>query len=136
MAKQTLILPPVIAEQLTALALATPEAEVCGLLGGKANVIHSFHPVANVASDPACEFLLDAEGQIKAMREIRQKNESLRAIFHSHPCAPAEPSITDRQQATYADVYYIIVSLIGSPPISKAYYFDGHAFFPISIRSN
>lgn len=136
MATQALILPPVIAEQLTALALANPQAEVCGLLGGKANLIRSFYPVTNVAPDPAREFLLDARGQINAMRKIRQQEESLRAIFHSHPAGPAEPSATDRQRAAYSDVYYIIVSLSKAPATLKAFYFDGREFQPTDIQNS
>ena len=35
----------------------------------------------------------------------------LKAIYHSHPEAPAQPSLADIQQHEYPDVLYLIVSL-------------------------
>ncbi len=131
-----LILPRPIADQLTALALASPQVEVCGLLGGHEHVMRHFYPVANCAADTARHFLLDARGQIAAMRTMRERGEQLRGVFHSHPTSAAQPSATDRTAAAYADVYYLIISLIGPQPETAAFYYDGRDFHATAIISD
>ncbi|MCS3902077.1 proteasome lid subunit RPN8/RPN11 [Methylohalomonas lacus] len=131
----TLILPRLIADQLIALALANPQVEVCGLLGGDENVMRHFYPVANSATDPARHFLLDARGQIAAMRTMRECGEQLRGVFHSHPISAARPSATDRAAAAYPDVYYLITSLTRRQPETAAFYYDGRDFHATSIIS-
>ena len=42
---------------------------------------------------------------------MRDKNEELFAIYHSHPTAPAIPSATDIKLATYPDAVFLIISL-------------------------
>ncbi len=54
---------------------------------------------------------MDAPQQIKAMKDMREKQQELFAIVHSHPGANAEPSQLDIDQNAYKNVFYIIVSL-------------------------
>lgn len=129
----TLILPAQIAEQLLERAGANPTVEVCGLLGGHANRICHFYPVANVAAQPATCFLLDAAGQIDAMRHMRERGEDLRGIFHSHLLSPAIPSVTDRAEARYTDCYYLIVSLQQERSELTAHYYNGQRFRQVPI---
>ena len=42
---------------------------------------------------------------------MREQQEELFAIYHSHPTAPAEPSATDLEMANYPDALYLIISL-------------------------
>ena len=42
---------------------------------------------------------------------MREKQQKLFAIVHSHPTASAEPSQLDIDENDYKDVFYIIVSL-------------------------
>ena len=42
---------------------------------------------------------------------MRDNGEELKAIYHSHPEAPAQPSLDDIRQHEYPDVLYLIVSL-------------------------
>ncbi len=130
---QPICLPHKLQQQLTDLAQANPEQEVCGLLGGSDANIMSFYPVANIHPDIRHAFLLEPQGQVAAMREMRERGEELRGIFHSHPDTSAVPSDTDRQQAAYPDVYYVILSLKGSLPEFGLYYFDGSGFEPVSL---
>ena len=46
-----------------------------------------------------------------AMKKMREADEELFAIYHSHPAAPATPSITDLELAAYPDAFYLIISL-------------------------
>lgn len=92
-------------------AQASPTLEVCGLVGGKEGKALSFHPITNAAEQPQTRFQLDPAGQIAAMRLMREAGESLFAIFHSHPTAPAEPSPVDLAEAAYPEALHLIISL-------------------------
>lgn len=104
-------IPRQLVNQLLHHALNAPESEVCGLIGGKDNTPTNCYPVRNISETPSRRFLLDAEEQIDAMKTMRDKEEKLFAIYHSHPTSPAEPSRTDIELAAYPDALYLIISL-------------------------
>ncbi|MBF8269267.1 MAG: hypothetical protein HW386_976, partial [Gammaproteobacteria bacterium] len=66
-------------------ALASPDREVCGLLGGVQEKLTTYYPVKNIAADQGSEFLMDPAEQIGIMKQLRATGESLVGIFHSHP---------------------------------------------------
>lgn len=112
MNNQDIALPRKLTNQLLHLAQLSPNTEVCGLVGANADGLPvSCYPVANCAETPEKRFLLDPAQQIEAMQQMRDKLESLFAIYHSHPTAPAEPSPTDIEQASYPDTLHLIISL-------------------------
>jgi len=100
-----------LVNQLLHHAQSSPEAEVCGLVGGRNSLPTHCYPVRNSSGTPNSRFLLDAEGQIEAMKAMRENAETLFAIYHSHPTSPAEPSATDLELAAYPEVLYLIISL-------------------------
>ncbi|MDD5460589.1 MAG: M67 family metallopeptidase [Methylococcales bacterium] len=100
-----------ITNQLMHLAQQSPDAEVCGLIGGKNGLATHCYPVKNAAEQPRQRFMLDASEQISAMTKIRGSGEELFAIYHSHPSAPALPSSADLELAAYPDALYLIISL-------------------------
>jgi len=104
-------IPRKLTNQLLHHAQLNPETEVCGLIGSKDNVPCSCYPVSNVAAQPGTRFLLDAKEQITAMAKMRDNQEQLFAIYHSHPTAPAIPSALDLTEAAYPDALYLIISL-------------------------
>lgn len=105
-------LPRKLTNQLLHLAQISPELEICGLIGADADGKPcSCYPIHNSADTPQNRFLLDAGQQIAAMQQIRDKGESMFAIYHSHPQAPATPSSVDIEQAVYPDALHLIISL-------------------------
>ena len=130
---QRLKLPPEVGRALFALALQSPREEVCGLLGGFQNELRAFYPVRNIADHPEQMFVMDPVEQLREFRQMNQRGEELRAIFHSHPATAAEPSSADLMLARYPRVYYLIASLLSSPPDLRAYYFTGDAFIPVDL---
>lgn len=104
-------IPRKIANRLLHLAQISPDAEICGLIGSKNGLPRSCYPVKNTAEHPQQRFQLDAQEQISAMAQMRDQGERLFAIYHSHPSAPATPSIADLELATYPEVLYLIISL-------------------------
>lgn len=104
--------PRKLTQQLLHLAQSSPEAEICGLIGANSQGRPvSCYPVDNSSEMPSQRFLLDARQQITAMKNIRDNGETLFAIYHSHPSAPAFPSAMDIEQAAYPDALHLIISL-------------------------
>lgn len=108
---KTITLPRTIANQILTQAQQQPEAEACGLVSARDGIPTQIYPITNIADDKQRQFELDPAQQIKAMKAMREADEELFAIYHSHPHAPAEPSATDIQQSSYPDALYLIVSL-------------------------
>lgn len=92
-------------------ALHAPEQEVCGLIGAQAGTPRQVYPIKNVAAATDHLFAMDPQQQIDAMRRMRDNGETLFAIYHSHPHAPAAPSAIDLEQAAYPEALYLIISL-------------------------
>ncbi len=111
MSQEHIQIPRKLANKLLHLAQISPNLEICGLIGGKNGQPISCYPVANTAEQPQQRFELDTSQQILAMTKMRDMGEQLFAIYHSHPTAPATPSITDLELAPYPDTLYLIISL-------------------------
>src|SRR3989344_2559859 len=104
-------LPRPVVNQILHQAQQAADEEICGLIGGHAQDFTRCYPVANVAGDKHLLFEMDPKGLIDALRTMRERGEELKAIYHSHPEAPAQPSLEDIRQHEYPDVLYLIVSL-------------------------
>jgi len=104
-------IPRTVINQILHQAQHDPEIEVCGLISGDAQGLKRCYPVANVAGDRRRLFEMDPKRLIDAMRQMRDRGEELNAIYHSHPDAPARPSLEDIRQHEYPDALYLIVSL-------------------------
>ncbi len=108
---ETLKLQRTLVNQILTQAQQSPEQEICGLLGGRDGKAQQCYPVENSATDPQRRYHMAPQGQIDAMRRMREAGEELIAIYHSHPHSAALPSETDLQEAQYPDAVYLIVSL-------------------------
>jgi len=105
-------LPRKLTNRLLHLAQISPDSEICGLIGANSDGQPvTCYPIANSADTPQNRFLLDAGQQIAAMKQMRDRHESLFAIYHSHPHTPALPSATDVEQAAYPEALHLIISL-------------------------
>lgn len=107
-------LPRTLATDILAHAQQGGEKEICGLISiNHDNHGEKFHhyPIPNIAKDPQHRYDMEPQGLIAAMRDMRQRNHELFAIYHSHPSSPAQPSITDLKEAHYPDAVYLIISL-------------------------
>ena len=117
--KQTLYLPRPLVNKLLAHAQKNNNTEVCGLIGSSIDnsvISHAaakkdYYPIDNISEQPHCHFLMAAPQQIAAMKKMREKQQELFAIVHSHPATSAQPSKLDISENSYKDVFYIIISL-------------------------
>lgn len=98
--------------------------EACGLLAGLGKEVSQLYRMTNADPSPV-SYLMDADEQCAAMRDMRERGVAMLAIFHSHPASPAYPSGKDVDLAFYDDCVYIIVGLSGgaaeAEPVVKAY---------------
>jgi len=108
---ERIILPRHVVNHILHQAQTSPEVEVCGLISSKQGRPQRCIPVPNVSDQPQRLFAMDPKSQIDALRDVRERNEELFGIYHSHPHSPAEPSDTDLDQAGYPEALYVIVSL-------------------------
>jgi len=99
---------PFIAEMLKA-AAASPEAEICGLLLGRDDVVEAVLPCTNVAGDPRDSFEIDPAALISAHRAARAGGATLIGHYHSHPHGAATPSARDSAAAEPGS-YWIIIA--------------------------
>lgn len=108
----TLYLPRPLINKVLAHAQQNPEIEVCGLIGSNpSSKQKEYYPISNVSKNPGCRFLMDAPQQISVMKKMRDKQQQLLAIVHSHPKTDAAPSLLDIEQSSYKDAFYLIISL-------------------------
>ncbi len=109
--KNTLRLPRPLVNKILAHAQQNPDIEVCGLISNNNSNEKNYYPIDNIANNPSCRFLMDAPQQISAIKKMRDKQQQLFAIVHSHPSTNATPSQLDIDESSYKDVFYIIISL-------------------------
>ena len=105
------ILSRTLINELLSQAQHSPDEEVCGLIGSKRGSPSRVYPVTNMARERDHLFAMEPQAQIEAMRRMREGGEELFAIYHSHPHAPAEPSLRDLEEAAYPEALYLIISL-------------------------
>lgn len=110
MTKQTIQIPRTLVNQLLHQAQLSPSQEVCGLVAQKDHQCECY-PIENVATDASVLFALNASEQLAAFKSMKQKGQSLFAIYHSHPSSPPIPSQLDIEEANYSDALYLIISL-------------------------
>lgn len=107
----TIRIPRTLANRLLTLAQLAPEAEICGLISTQPNNKYHVYPIDNIAAEKACVFEMDPAQQINAFKTIREQQETLFAVFHSHPHSAAIPSNKDMNDAAYDTALNIIISL-------------------------
>lgn len=85
------------------------------------------YPIPNRLHSPTAYEMAPAQ-QIACFYAIEATNQTLLAIYHSHPTSPAYPSAQDIAQAHYSQLVQIIVSLQNKTnPIIKGYTIRGHS---------
>jgi proteasome lid subunit RPN8/RPN11 len=103
-------IPKVIHDDMITHAQEGFPLEVCGILGGAGDTVSVNYRMTN--SDASNEhFMMDPKEQFAVIKDLRAKELSMLAIYHSHPETPARPSEEDIKLALTPDVSYLIISL-------------------------
>lgn len=122
--------------RLRALADATPEVEVCGLLLGEGCEVRDILPAANVADTPANRFEIDPAVLISAHRAAREVGPSVIGSYHSHPGGAARPSAEDARQAAADGQYWLILGADGEAVWQAVEQGEVHdRFNPVALAS-
>jgi proteasome lid subunit RPN8/RPN11 len=100
-----------LTSQLLHLAQISPDAEICGIVSHKNKIPVHCYPIKNIAPSQATQFLFDPTEHIAATKTLRERDEEIFAIYHSHPSAPAYPSSLDLDNLAYIDALHFIISL-------------------------
>ena len=74
--------------------------ECCGILIGHGERIERALPAANIHADPLGHFEIEHQALIDAHRATRGGGSEVVGYYHSHPIGIAQPSPTDRAEAT------------------------------------
>jgi proteasome lid subunit RPN8/RPN11 len=98
--------------------------EACGLLAGHPGAATRLIRCANVHETPTTRYRIDPHEQLRAFREMDDRNEELVAIYHSHPASQPYPSPTDRAESHYPDAVYVLVSLRAAEPEVRGFRID------------
>jgi proteasome lid subunit RPN8/RPN11 len=72
------------------------------------------------------------EDLFAAMRRIREADQRLLGIYHSHPRTSAYPSSADVEMAFYPEAFYFIISLESSPDL-RAFKIEGARIEDIEV---
>ena len=102
--------------------------ECCGLIGGASDgVARTIYRTRNVAANPLVTYEASPADLFAAQRQMRERDEELIAIYHSHPRAKdPEPSATDVRLAYYPSAVYLIVGLGNQEPCLRAFRINEH----------
>ena len=107
-------------EAITAHAKKESPIEACGYLAQEGCIITRHYELANIDRSPE-HFSFDPKEQFAVFRDARSNGLEIRAVYHSHPAAPARPSAEDIKLAFDPDLSYVIVSLAGGKADARSF---------------
>lgn len=84
--------------------------EVCGILGGRGNIVSAILPMTNTDASRD-HFMMDPREQFSVVKALRSQELEMLAVYHSHPATPARLSEEDLRLALTPGISYVIVSL-------------------------
>jgi proteasome lid subunit RPN8/RPN11 len=94
--------------------------EACGYLAEKDGLVTKHYELKNMDHRDD-HFTMDAKEQFAAVKNMRDNNLRLAAVYHSHPETPARPSEEDIRLAFDPEISYVIVSLACKKPAVKSF---------------
>jgi proteasome lid subunit RPN8/RPN11 len=94
--------------------------ECCGILVGTRSGVVEAVRAANLSSHPA-RYEIDPRDHFAARRSARARQLAVVGFYHSHPHSPPYPSETDRAEALYDDVVYLIAGRSGHTWTARAF---------------
>lgn len=123
-------LPAVLQEQVVAHCRSRYPKEACGLLAGKDGIVTQVYPMRNIEDSPI-GYAMDPREQLQVEKQMRQQQQQLLGIYHSHTGSAAYPSPVDVRLALSPDIAYVLVSLKDQQrPEFKSYRINGQAITP------
>lgn len=134
-----LSVPHAVADEVLRHARAEMPNEACGLISGDlaSGAATRFHPARNAEASPL-RYSIHPDDLVRIVFAIEDAGEDLVAIFHSHTASPAVPSASDRREAQYPGVFYLLATLVdpGAPSATalRAWRIHGGLSFEVPLR--
>jgi proteasome lid subunit RPN8/RPN11 len=118
-----IVLQPSQLNEIFVNARAAEPAECCGLISGTTDgAANTIFALRNLAADTTVSYEAAPEDLFAAQRQMRERDEQLLGIYHSHPrSAEPAPSETDVRLAYYPQAVYFIIGLAGRQPVMRAF---------------
>jgi len=104
-------LPRTLINQLLTHAQSGKGDEVCGFIASRNGKPIKTYPIANIATPADKRFEMEPRAQIGAIQIMREQDEEIFAIYHSHPTSAAAPSQSDIDEFSYPEALSLIISL-------------------------
>ncbi|MBN2329470.1 MAG: M67 family metallopeptidase [Candidatus Omnitrophica bacterium] len=124
----SIVVAPSFLERMHEHARNAAPQECCGVLGGRGSVVTSVYPLTNDLHS-CSEYFANPQEFFNAVRSMREKNEEMIGIYHSHPTGPAEPSKMDAERNFYPGLFYLIISLADEATRSLCYVMESDKTF-------
>lgn len=118
--RRKLYIPEVLYRRMINQCLEERPLEACGLLGGASGHVTLACATDNAERSPIL-YRVDERQLIAAHREIQAAKQEIIGIYHSHVKTDPVPSLTDIEQATFPEAFYVIVSLAHRRPVVRAW---------------
>ena len=128
-----LLIPRDIHEAMIRHCLAESPLECCGILGGVSREVSLFYPLSNDMKSET-RYNADPKDLINAVRDLRDREAEMLAIYHSHPRWEAVPSQADLRLNYYGAVPRIIVSLLEPEPTVRIWRLDPDSYHELAGR--
>jgi proteasome lid subunit RPN8/RPN11 len=109
-----------VIQAITAHANKELPNEVCGYLASEDDIVTSHYELTNIDKAPD-HFSMKPREQFAAVKEMRDRRQALRAVYHSHPETPARPSAEDIRLAYDPEISFVIISLATAQPQIKSF---------------
>jgi proteasome lid subunit RPN8/RPN11 len=116
--------------------------EACGLLAGEGmslpkgqeRAVCAVYPMANTQDSPI-GYALDPREQLRVLGRMRQRNQHMLGVYHSHTASEAFPSSVDVSLAVSPDISYVVVSLKNPNAVDfKSFRIDGSMVTSEAVR--
>ena len=107
--------------------------EACGYLAEKEGEVTRHYELNNM-DQAADHFRMEPGEQFAAVKDMRSRGLTIRAVYHSHPESMAWPSAEDIRLAYDAGISYVIISLAGKEPEMKSFRIRQGEVAPESIE--
>jgi len=84
--------------------------EACGILAGAEGTVRQVYRMTNLDASPI-SYHMDPKEQLQVMKRLRQAQQDMLAIYHSHTASAAYPSPVDVTLAVYPETASVLISL-------------------------
>lgn len=119
----TVHIPETLLNQIAKQVMASPAAEICGLLAGTGNAVSAVIPVPNTSATPHTSFTMSPQSLLKQLKAMDDAGLEWIGTYHSHPGKNTFPSQADIKHAreNLPDKVMLIASAAGKEVLFQAW---------------